>query len=147
MRQFSKKPPVRQPFSQIRANIHFFFRSDLAFQGRKLGIMERKSTRQHFSTVDEALDKVQRLQLMCERMPELYGYKSADIVRHQRKLVALANSLSVVFLQYDLFCECFSLLKLAAKVDLLLHATGDVQASTWTSRLVTYNCLAYLFEK
>lgn len=97
--------------------------------------------------MDEALDKVQRLRVMCERMPELYGYKSADIVRYQRKLVALANSLSVVFLQYDLFCECFSLLKLAAKVDLRLHGSGDMQVGTWTGRLVTYNCLAYLFEK
>ena len=107
----------------------------------------RKSARQRFATVDEAIEKVQRLRLMCERMPELYGYKSADIVRYQRKLVALANSLSVVFLQYDLFCECYSLLKLAAKADLQLHSTGDMHNSTWAARLVTYNCFAYLFEK
>ena len=107
----------------------------------------RKSPRQRFATVEEVLENVQRLRLMCDRIPTLYGYKSADIVLYQRKLVSLSNSLSVIFLQYDLFCESFSLLKLAAKVDLDLHSNGDLQVNTWTGRLVTYNCFAYLFEK
>ena len=108
-------------------------------------IMDRR--RYRYSTVDEALDKIRLLQHTCERMPELYGYRSRDIGRYRRKLVALASSLSVVFLQYDLVCEAYRLLKLAATTDArlesnLLHARTD-----YTGRLVTYSCLAALFDK
>ena len=103
--------------------------------------------RQKFLTVEEVLEKVRQQELICERMPELYGYRSSDISRHQRKLVSLASSLSVIFLQYDLYCESFNLLKVAAVTDLKLYAEGDQQASTWRNRVVVYCCLGFLFEK
>ena len=80
-------------------------------------------------------------------MPELYGYRSSDITKHQRKLVALTSSLSVIFLQYDLYCETYDLLKLAAVTDLQLFTRGDQLASTWRNRVVIYCCLGFLFEK
>lgn len=107
----------------------------------------RRSQRQRFASVSEVLEKVKKLQLMCDRMPELYGYRSSDIVKYRKKLVALTNSLSIIFLQYDLYCESFNLLKLAAVTDLHLHSAGDMHTNTWTGRIVTYNCFAFLFEK
>lgn len=107
----------------------------------------RRYYRTRFASVDDVLTKVRQQQLICERMPELYGYRSSDITRHQRKLVSLATSLSVVFLQYDLFCETYKLLKQAAVVDLKLMAQGDGLAVTWRNRVVMYCCLGFLFEK
>lgn len=103
--------------------------------------------RYRYSTVDEALGKIHGLQLTCERMPELYGYRSRDIGRYRRKLVALASSLSIVFLQYDLLSEAYRLLKLAAVTDARIEASGLYGRGDHSGRLMTYASLAALFDK
>jgi hypothetical protein len=100
---------------------------------------------QEYCTIAEAMERVKHLEDLCSRMPSLYGYRSSDIPKAYRRLVSLCTSLSIVFLQYDLLPDAFSLLKTAAVAD--LHLTADSSASTWTARVLIYNCYAYLFEK
>ena len=98
-----------------------------------------------YSTIPDALAKVCHLEQLCDRMPTLYGYQSGDVPKAIRKLAGLSNSLAIVFLQAELLGLAYEMLKIAAVAELRLKE--DRSEQTWTSRVLTYNCLAFLFEK
>jgi hypothetical protein len=81
------------------------------------------------------------------RMPELIGYRSIDVAKAYKNLISLCNSLSIVFLQYELFKESFLMLQKAVHIDSELNKFGSFQDKLWQGRLITYNSLALLFHK
>jgi hypothetical protein len=98
-------------------------------------------------TISEALKFVEDKFLRVTRMPELIGYRSTDITKSYKSVISICNSLSIVFLQYDLFKEAFLMLQKAVAVDTELNKFGNNEERLWQGRIVTYNSLALLFYK
>lgn len=98
-------------------------------------------------SIAQALKLVDDKYLRIGRMPGLIGYRSLDLCRSYKNLIAMCNSLSIVFLQYDLFKEAFLMLQKAVQIDLELGKFGTEEDKLWQGRLITYNSLALLFHK
>ena len=98
-------------------------------------------------TISQAIKEVDEKFLRISRMPELIGYRSIDLCKSYKTLIALCNSLSIVFLQYDLYKEAFLMLHKAVQIDSDLTKFGSIEDKLWQGRLVTYNSLALLFHK
>ena len=98
-------------------------------------------------SITEALKFVEDKYNRVSRMPELIGYRSADMTKSYKNIISICNSLSIVFLQYDLFKEAFLMLQKAVAVDTELNKFGNNEERLWQGRLVTYNSLALLFYK
>jgi hypothetical protein len=98
-------------------------------------------------SIAAALRSVDEKHARVMRMPELIGYRSLDIAKADKALISLCNSLSIVFLQYDLFKEAFLMLQKAVQVDAELSKFGSMEDKLWQGRLITYNSLALLFHK
>ena len=98
-------------------------------------------------TISEALRHVDDKYMRISRIPDLIGYRSADLCKSYKNLISLCNSLSIVFLQYDLFKEAFLMLQKAVQTDLELSKIGSNEDKLWQGRLITYNSLALLFHK
>lgn len=107
--------------------------------------MQVKGKRPLYSSLSDAFDKVKRLEMLCDRMPSLYGYQSRDLPKTLRKLLILSTSLSLVFMQAELIGRAFTMLKIAASADKRLRL--DVSEQTYSYRTLLFNSLAYLFEK
>lgn len=105
--------------------------------------MSRKS----FHSIPETLSFMESLKEKAERMPDLLGFKSSDIAKTYKHLIQLANSLAVVFLQYDLNDLALIMLKYASDADLKLNRYGSPKEKLWEGSLTTYNNLILLFHK
>ena len=97
------------------------------------------------TSLTAALEAVSRQEVLCTRMPSLYGFQSLDIPKAFRKLVISSNSLAIILLQSSLASTAFQLLKTAAKADYRLER--DLNPITWSARVMTTCGFAYLFEK
>jgi hypothetical protein len=98
-------------------------------------------------TISESLKLVEDKFARVVRMPQLIGYRSLDICKSYKNLISICNSLSIIFLQYDLFKEAFLMLQKAVQIDLELSKFGSPEDKLWQGRLITYNSLALLFHK
>ena len=107
--------------------------------------MQGRPKKQVYCTLTEALEKVKRLEMLCDRMPSLYGYQSRDLPKTLRRLVVLSTSLALVCMQADMLGRAFILLKTAANADKRLRL--DVTEQTFSARTLLFNSLTYLFEK
>ena len=80
-----------------------------------------------FYSIAESLSYMESLKIKTERMPDLLGFKSTDIAANYKVLIQLANSLAIIFLQYDLHDVALISLKYASDADLKLHRYGNTQ--------------------
>jgi hypothetical protein len=101
--------------------------------------------RRQYCSIAQAKDFIARLEQSAERMPQLIGYRSTDVTRYYRRLMAQSYSLSIVFIQYDLLKDALDILKVAAKTDIKLYSQGELLDRLWSGRLVTYTTLGFLF--
>lgn len=101
--------------------------------------------RKKFTTISQALKQVTQLENKCKRINYLLGYHSSDIIKTHKQFLILTNSLSIVFLQYDLTHISLDLLKKAAEIDVDLYKRGGLEDRLWEGRLLTYNNLAWVF--
>ena len=83
--------------------------------------------RKKIFTISQALKHVDEKYLRISRMPDLIGYRSLDLCKSYKNLISLCNSLSIVFLQYDLFKEAFLMLQKAVQIDTDLSKFGSVE--------------------
>lgn len=100
-----------------------------------------------YSTIAQAKKFIARLEQSANRMPELIGYRSADVTRYYRRLMVQSYSLAIVFMQYDLLKDALDVLKVAAKADIKLYSQGDLLDRLWSGRLITYTTLGFLFVR
>ena len=100
-----------------------------------------------FYSIAESLSYMESLKIKTERMPDLLGFKSTDIAANYKVLIQLANSLAIIFLQYDLHDVALISLKYASDADLKLHRYGNTQDKLWEGSMITYNNLILLFHK
>jgi len=107
--------------------------------------MQGRGKKALYCTLPEALDKVKRLEMLCDRMPSLYGYQSRDLPKTLRRLMIVSTSLSLVCMQADMLGRAFTLLKTAASADKRLRT--DLTEQTLSARTLLFNSLAFLFEK
>lgn len=100
-----------------------------------------------FYSISDALNFVESLKSKIERMPDLLGFKSGDIAKNYKNLIQLSNSLSIIFMQYDLNDIALSLLKYSTDADTKLQRFATYQDKLWDGSLLTYNNLILLFQK
>lgn len=100
-----------------------------------------------FYTISDALNYVESYKSRIERMPDLLGFKSSDISKNYKNLIQLSNSLSIIFMQYDLNDIALSLLKYSTDADTKLQRFATYQDKLWEGSLLTYNNLILLFQK
>ncbi|CAG9324389.1 unnamed protein product [Blepharisma stoltei] len=103
--------------------------------------------KKRFFTLDEIRNFIKNLETKTKRMPELIGFRSEDVCKNFKNLITMCNSLSIIFLQYNLIHETLSFLKKAAEADTALCKYGNLLDRLWQGRLVTYNNLAFLYHK
>ena len=103
--------------------------------------------KQIFHSIPEALSFIESLKSKIDRMPDLLGFKSNDIAKNYRSLIQISNSLSIIFMQYDLNDMALLLLKYSSDADTKLHRFGSHQDKLWEGSLLTYNNLILLFHK
>jgi hypothetical protein len=103
--------------------------------------------RKKFSSISQVLQQVAQLENKCRRINYLLGYQSSDIIKVHKQFLILSNSLAIVFMQYDLTHISLDLLKKAAEIDVDLYKRGGLEDRLWEGRLLTYNNLAWLFQR
>jgi len=103
--------------------------------------------KRRFLTLHEVKLKIEQLELRCERLPVLYGYSPSDLITLNKALITQSSSLSLVFLQHGLLVDALALLGKALKADQRLFANGGEGDLLWAGRLMTFNNLAFLFQK
>lgn len=106
----------------------------------------KKAKKKYFS-VSEVWEIVNKLDAKTQRLPELLGFRSGDIGKGYKKLITLCNSLSILFLQYDLLQDALKMLKKASDADTGLQRFGMSADKSWHGSLITYNTLALFFHK
>ena len=82
--------------------------------------------RRKFYTIIEIHNMISSIEQKSKRMPEIIGFRSPDICKNFKDLITLCNSLSIVFIQYDLIQDCLQLLKVAGEADSNLCKHGTV---------------------
>ena len=100
-----------------------------------------------FYSISEIHTMISNLEQKSRRMPEIIGFRSSDICKNFKELLTLCNSLSIVFIQYDLIQDCLLLLKSAGDADSNLCKHGTVLDRLWQGRILTFNNLAFLYHK
>ncbi|OMJ82711.1 hypothetical protein SteCoe_16536 [Stentor coeruleus] len=103
--------------------------------------------RRKFYSIDEVHIMVSQMEQKSKRMPEIIGFRSSDTCKNFKDLLTLCNSLSIVFIQYDLIQDCLQILKSAGEADSNLCKYGTVLDKLWQGRILTYNNLAFLYHK
>lgn len=103
--------------------------------------------RRKFHSINEVHSMISHMEQKSKRMPEIIGFRSSDTCKNFKDLLTLCNSLSIVFLQYDLIQDCLQILKSAGEADSNLCKYGTVLDKLWQGRILTYNNLAFLYHK
>ena len=83
--------------------------------------------KKRYHTIQEVFEIVRKIEISTKRLPELLGFRSSDISKSYKKLIALCNSLSIIFEQYDLSNLALDLLRKASEADkgLKRYGTGS----------------------
>jgi hypothetical protein len=103
------------------------------------------NSKKNFKTIPQVLKLLTQMENKALSMNYLLGYRSTDIVQVQKNFISTANSISIVFMQYELNYLALDLLKRAAATDVELYKGGGLEDRLWEGRLVTYCNLAWLF--
>lgn len=103
--------------------------------------------RRKYYTITEIHGLISTLEQKSKRLPEIIGFRSSDTCKNFKELITLCNSLSIVFVQYDLIQDCLIMLKIATEADTNLCKYGTVLDRLWQNRILTFNNLAFLYHK
>lgn len=103
--------------------------------------------RKKFHSISEVFEIVTKLELSTKRLPDLLGFRSADISKSYKKLISLCNSLSIIFEQYGLSNLALELLQKASAADKGLKRHGTPSDKLWQGSLIISCNLALLFHK
>lgn len=108
--------------------------------------MFSKRKRKYY-TINEIHTYISNLESKSKRLPEIIGFRSTDTCKNFKDLISLCNSLSIVFVQYDLIEDCMIMLKTATTADSNLCKYGTVLDRLWQNRILTFNNLAFMYHK
>lgn len=103
--------------------------------------------RRKYYTIPEIHALISALEQKSKRLPEIIGFRSSDTCKNFKDLITLCNSLSIVFVQYDMIQDCLIILKVASEADSNLCKYGTVLDRLWQNRILTFNNLAFLYHK
>ncbi|CAG9332707.1 unnamed protein product [Blepharisma stoltei] len=106
-----------------------------------------KKSKKRYHTLSEVWEIVTNLENKTQRLPELLGFRSIDIGKGYKKLITLCNSLSIIFLQYNLQSDALKMLRKASDADNGLQRFGIESDKCWQGSLITYTALALFFHK
>lgn len=95
-------------------------------------------------TLSQVLSDVDNLDKKCKRIAQLLGYRSSEIPKTYRQFISLCNSLSIVFLQFNLNQHSFNVLNRAVQCDVSMFFEGSIEDRTWYGRALLYCNLGYL---
>jgi hypothetical protein len=108
--------------------------------------MFSKRKRKYY-TINEIHSLISSLESKSKRLPEIIGFRSSDTCKNFKDLLTLCNSLSIVFVQYELIEDCMLMLRTATTADSNLCKYGTVLDRLWQNRILTFNNLAFLYHK
>jgi hypothetical protein len=95
-------------------------------------------------SLSQVLNEVDNLDKKCKRIAQLLGYRSSEIPKTYRQFISLCNSLSIVFLQFNLNQQSFNILNRAVQCDVSMFFEGSIEDRTWFGRALLYCNLGYL---
>ena len=84
-------------------------------------------SKKRFKTIPQVLKLLTQMENKALSLNYLLGYRSADIVQALKSFITQSNSISIVFMQYDLNYLSLDLLKRAVVADLELYKTGGLE--------------------
>lgn len=103
--------------------------------------------KKNWSTITDAKRLLNALEAKASRIPELLGFKSRDIAKTYKSLMSLANSLSIVFLQYDLADLTLFALQKAARAEEQIGRYGLSTDKLCPGCVVSLTIAAYYSSK
>ena len=72
------------------------------------------NSKKKFKTIPQVLKLLTQMENKALSLNYLLGYRSTDIIQVQKNFISTANSISIVFMQYELNYLALDLLKRAA---------------------------------
>lgn len=94
--------------------------------------------------LSQVLQEIDTLDKKCKRIAQLLGYRSSEIPKTYRQFISLCNSLSIVFLQFNLQHQTLRTLNRAVQCDVSMFFEGSIEDRTWYGRALLYCNLGYL---
>ena len=82
-----------------------------------------------------------------QRLDRFNGNTVRDIDRAYKEYISYCFSFAIMFFRYNLLHESLDLLKRGLKADLQYFRGNPRIEFTWSGRVITSNCLAYLLVK
>jgi hypothetical protein len=95
-------------------------------------------------TISQVLAEIETQDKKCKRIAKLLGYRSSEIPKTYRNFISLCNSISIVFMQFDLHHQAFYVLNKCVQCDVSMFFEGTVEDRTWYGRALLYCNLGYL---
>ncbi|CAG9314368.1 unnamed protein product [Blepharisma stoltei] len=104
----------------------------------------RSQVRRSTCSISHVLHKIDTLESKTKRVLYALGYRSSEISKTFRQMITVCNSVSIVFLQFDLLHEALYVLQKAVQTDTCMFFEGEFEDRTWQSRPLIYCNLGYL---
>lgn len=104
----------------------------------------RSKTSKSSCSISQVLQKIDTLESKTKRVLYVLGYRSSEISKSFRQMISVCNSVSIVFLQFDLLHDALYVLQKAVQTDTCMFFEGDFEDRTWQSRPLIYCNLGYL---
>lgn len=87
-------------------------------------ILKQKSKKQ-INSISEVLKKVEALEAKTKRVAHLLGYRSSEISKTFRQMISICNSVSIIFLQFDLLHAALFVLIKSVETDVSMFFEGN----------------------
>ena len=79
-----------------------------------------------FFSISEILKIISVKQQQAEKKIEIIGIRAEEVCKKFKDLLLLCNSISIVFIQFDLITDCKNVLKTAETSDEYIYKHGTV---------------------
>ncbi|CAG9333070.1 unnamed protein product [Blepharisma stoltei] len=109
-------------------------------------ILKGKSKKQILS-IPQVLQRIEALDAKTKRIAHLLGYRSNEISKTFRQMLTMCNSVSIIFLQFDLLHAALYILLKAAETDVCMFFEGNSSDRIWHGRVLVYCNLGYFLHR
>ena len=96
-------------------------------------IKNKKTLMKRFKTsktIAQVLSEIDTLDKKCKRIAQVLGYRSSEIPKTYRQFISLCNSISIVFLQFNLHHQAFHVLSRCVQCDVSMFFEGSIEDRT-----------------
>lgn len=98
-------------------------------------------------SIKQVIKEANELEIRTNTYLLSVGYHSDLVSQKFRGLINFCNSISIVFLHFNLQKSALNVLQKALRTDIQMFYSGDFEDKTWHGRVLIYCNLSYLFLK